>query len=122
MKISVAQIHPVAGNSAQTIDKVAELTRQAASQGSRLIAFAECLLTGGAFDIVQQPVARRVCAQREFIKLAPPAQRTPPKACSAPLMAARCCSTRSANCRCPCNRRWSEACSAQNPSCYEGDG
>ncbi len=50
MKISVAQIHPVAGNSAQTIDKVAELTRQAASQGSRLIAFAECLLTGGAFD------------------------------------------------------------------------
>ena len=37
MKISVAQIHPVAGNSAQTIDKVAELTRQAASQGSRLI-------------------------------------------------------------------------------------
>jgi len=50
MKISVAQIHPVAGNPAQTIEKVAGLTRQAASEGSRLIAFAECLLTGGAID------------------------------------------------------------------------
>lgn len=50
MKISVAQIHPVIGNPAQTIDKVAQLSRQAAADGSRLIAFAECLLTGGSFD------------------------------------------------------------------------
>jgi len=50
MKISVAQIHPVAGNPVKTIDKVADLSRQAAEEGSRLIAFAECLLTGGAFD------------------------------------------------------------------------
>lgn len=50
MKISVAQIHPVAGNPVQTIENVAALSRQAAEKGSRLIAFAECLLTGGAFD------------------------------------------------------------------------
>ncbi|MFP3498479.1 carbon-nitrogen hydrolase family protein, partial [Pseudomonas sp. SIMBA_059] len=50
MKISVAQIHPVAGNPALTVDKVAALARQTAAQGSRLIAFAECLITGGAFD------------------------------------------------------------------------
>lgn len=50
MKISVAQIHPVAGNPGQTIVKVAELSRQTAEQGSRLIAFPECLLTGGSFD------------------------------------------------------------------------
>lgn len=50
MKISVAQIHPIAGNPTQTIEKVAETSRQAASEGSRLIAFPECLLTGGSFD------------------------------------------------------------------------
>lgn len=50
MIISVAQIHPVEGNPTQTIQNVAALSRQAANEGSRLIAFAECLLTGGAFD------------------------------------------------------------------------
>ncbi|HEY1028742.1 MAG TPA: carbon-nitrogen hydrolase family protein [Pseudomonas sp.] len=50
MKISVAQIHPVPGNPHQTIDKVAEVSRQAAADGSRLIAFPECLLTGGSFN------------------------------------------------------------------------
>ena len=50
MKISVAQIHPVPGNPTQTIEKVAELSRQTAHEGSRLIAFPECLLTGGSFD------------------------------------------------------------------------
>lgn len=50
MKISVAQIHPVAGNPVHTIENVAAMSRQAAEKGSRLIAFAECLLTGGAFD------------------------------------------------------------------------
>lgn len=50
MKISVAQIHPVAGNPLETIDKVAEVSRQAAAEGSRLIAFPECLLTGGSFN------------------------------------------------------------------------
>jgi len=50
MKISAAQIHPVPGNPIQTIAKVAEVSRQAAQEGSRLIAFPECLLTGGSFD------------------------------------------------------------------------
>ncbi len=32
MKISVAQIHPVAGNPALTVDKVATLARQTAAE------------------------------------------------------------------------------------------
>lgn len=50
MKISFAQFSPVHGDTAATTNLVAEKAREAAAAGSRLIAFPECFLTGGAFD------------------------------------------------------------------------
>jgi predicted amidohydrolase len=50
MKISFAQFSPVHGDTAATTKLVAEKAREAAAGGSRLIAFPECFLTGGAFD------------------------------------------------------------------------
>lgn len=50
MKISFAQFSPVHGDTAATTKLVAEKACEAAAGGSRLIAFPECFLTGGAFD------------------------------------------------------------------------
>lgn len=50
MKISFAQFSPVHGDTVATTNLVAEKAREAASSGSRLLAFPECFLTGGSFD------------------------------------------------------------------------
>lgn len=50
MKISFAQFSPVHGNTNATTLLVAEKAREAAADGSKLIAFPECFLTGGSFD------------------------------------------------------------------------
>ncbi|MTH62578.1 carbon-nitrogen hydrolase family protein [Paracoccus litorisediminis] len=64
MKISFAQFSPVHGDTAATTALVAEKAREAAASGSRLIAFPECFLTGGAFDDRESLVAAAVDIER----------------------------------------------------------
>lgn len=64
MKISFAQFPPVPGDTAGTTRLVAQKVREAAADGSRLIAFPEFFLTGGTFDDRQSLLAAAIDVER----------------------------------------------------------